>query len=400
MKKLLLVLLSALMLSTSVSAQWVVSLDNKPTQCFCYTWDNTTVYAGCTSSIYKTTNDGLNWSLLNTFNQTVNCITRPGNSTTVLFVGTNDGIYTTTNAGINWSLVFTWSGLQVLALQYISTGSGVLIAGTSNAVYRSTDQGVSWDIPQLGGKRINYLSYSMYSYASTSNGVYKSTDYGVSWTLNTQTIQYNINFVESPGASGTLIAGITGGYLWTTNSGNNWYKLTQASVLSFTRITGLEYLMGDSLGRVFHVNANNPSTLWDKYIGLPNTPIRALCSGTNYVFAGSTGSYQKIWRAPVSYVIAVKQISSEIPGKYTLEQNYPDPFNPSTTIHYTIPTKGLVTLKVYDALGRVVTTLVNETQTPGAYAVKWNASNNPSGVYFYRIETNNFTDTKRMVLIK
>ncbi len=98
--------------------------------------------------------------------------------------------------------------------------------------------------------------------------------------------------------------------------------------------------------------------------------------------------------------IRVEQISSIVPDGYTLSQNYPNPFNPSTTINYSIPKSGFVTLKIYDMLGKEVMTLVNENQTTGTYKVTFNAGNLTSGVYFYKLSTNGFIDTKRMALIK
>lgn len=405
MKKLFTLIAVFLIIASATNAQWVESL-NKPTQCF-RAVNNTTIYAGCTSNIYKTTNEGVNWSLLYTLNQTVNCIVQVSPEYT-FYVASGSDLYTTTNYGVNWTLVHTWPGLQVLTLQYIGTTPPVLLAGLSDGVYRSTDDGVSWDIPQLGGKRINEIKSDPVGsgvYASTSSGFYKTTNNGVSWNSITQSTQYNVNFFRRMGLNSNnqsvYVAGITGGFLYSTNTGVNWYKMSQASILSGEVLNNDNYILGDTLGRVFHINIDAPLTLWDKFVGLPSTPIQALCKSTNYVFAGSTGTTgQKIWRAPVSYVIDVKQISSEVPDKYKLEQNFPNPFNPYTTILYTISTKGLVTLKVYDLLGREVASLVNETQTPGTYTVDWNASNNPSGVYFYRLQTNNFTDTKRMVLVK
>jgi len=88
------------------------------------------------------------------------------------------------------------------------------------------------------------------------------------------------------------------------------------------------------------------------------------------------------------------------PEKYSLEQNYPNPFNPSTKINFSLPKQSLVTLKIFDMLGREVAELVNKELTPNNYSIDFNASNIPSGVYFYKLETSEFTDVKRMMLIK
>ena len=89
-----------------------------------------------------------------------------------------------------------------------------------------------------------------------------------------------------------------------------------------------------------------------------------------------------------------------LPKAYRLDQNYPNPFNPTTTIQYQLPVDGLVTLKVYDVIGREVATLVNEQQKADYYKVALDASRFASGVYFYRIHAGNFVDTKKFLLLR
>jgi len=95
-----------------------------------------------------------------------------------------------------------------------------------------------------------------------------------------------------------------------------------------------------------------------------------------------------------------KQNIELTPASFVLEQNYPNPFNPSTTIKFQIPSKGFVTLKIYDIIGREVSALVNEFREAGPYNVKFDASNLPSGVYLYRITSGTYRETKKLVLIK
>jgi len=98
--------------------------------------------------------------------------------------------------------------------------------------------------------------------------------------------------------------------------------------------------------------------------------------------------------------VGLREIAGEMPGKFKLNQNYPNPFNPSTMIRYELPLNGMVSLKVYDAMGKEIITLVNQNQTAGTYEVEFNGSQHASGVYYFRLTSQNFTDTKRMVLIK
>ncbi len=90
----------------------------------------------------------------------------------------------------------------------------------------------------------------------------------------------------------------------------------------------------------------------------------------------------------------------EIPNQFVLEQNYPNPFNPATKIKYSIPSSELVTLKVYDVLGKEVATLINRQQAAGNYEVEFNGSNLASGIYMFKLQTSNFAETKKMVLAK
>ena len=94
------------------------------------------------------------------------------------------------------------------------------------------------------------------------------------------------------------------------------------------------------------------------------------------------------------------KFNSELPTKFQLEQNYPNPFNPSTSIQYSVASSQMVTLRVYDVIGREIATLVNEQKQPGRYEVQWNAAKSVSGVYFYRLQEDGFSQTKRMILIK
>ncbi|MBK9229216.1 MAG: T9SS type A sorting domain-containing protein [Ignavibacteria bacterium] len=89
-----------------------------------------------------------------------------------------------------------------------------------------------------------------------------------------------------------------------------------------------------------------------------------------------------------------------MPEQFSLEQNYPNPFNPKTIINYQLRITNLVKLTVYDVLGHEVAVLVNEKQSAGTYQVEFDGSGLSSGVYFYKIVTNGFTDVKRMMLLK
>jgi len=121
----------------------------------------------------------------------------------------------------------------------------------------------------------------------------------------------------------------------------------------------------------------------------------------NIFITGSDGDFVTVKYAQF---VGIKPITTEIPKQYNLYQNYPNPFNPSTIIRFSIPpskgVRGMITLKIFDILGREITILVNEQLKPGTYEVVWDAGNYPGGVYFYKLTTESYSITKKMVFIK
>ena len=102
----------------------------------------------------------------------------------------------------------------------------------------------------------------------------------------------------------------------------------------------------------------------------------------------------------INSVLGVPEGEPRVPKQFTLSQNYPNPFNPNTTIKFELPRTSNVTLTVHDILGREVSLLVNERQAAGVHEVKFDASGLASGVYLYRLQTGDFTQTKRLLLLK
>ena len=136
-----------------------------------------------------------------------------------------------------------------------------------------------------------------------------------------------------------------------------------------------------------------------------------IANGNIYMGGLKSGqNFDSVWIRPLSQVIGIKKISSNVPDKFSLSQNYPNPFNPSTKIKFNVPPfegrqEGRIVLKVYDVLGNEITTLVNEKLQPGTYEVPFSINQfpdyqMPSGVYFYKLTTNGFSETKKMIILK
>ncbi|TLY31712.1 MAG: T9SS type A sorting domain-containing protein [Ignavibacteria bacterium] len=177
-----------------------------------------------------------------------------------------------------------------------------------------------------------------------------------------------------PGISGTVVCALSPG----TNQ-----------VLGFdvTDIDG-SYSIQNLPAGVFDIAA-------DKEGYLPAAPLQyTLDAANNYAVARAS-----IGLSPL-ITLGVGPGKGGIPREFALGQNYPNPFNPTTTISYVIGQPSLTTLKVYDILGRVVATLVNEVKAPGSYRVSWDAADYPSGVYTYRVQAGKFADVKKMILMR
>jgi hypothetical protein len=98
--------------------------------------------------------------------------------------------------------------------------------------------------------------------------------------------------------------------------------------------------------------------------------------------------------------VTIEPVSNEIAERFSLSQNYPNPFNPETTFRFSIPERSFVKLRVFNSAGMEIESLLEKELSPAVYEVNWNAAKYPSGVYFYRIETGSFTETKKMMLVK
>lgn len=129
-----------------------------------------------------------------------------------------------------------------------------------------------------------------------------------------------------------------------------------------------------------------------------DTLIIKWIGGTQQIFTHVTPN--KIYTVTEGQPLAVNNISSNVPDKFDLSQNYPNPFNPITNIKYQIAKNSQVILKVYNILGNEVETLVNEKLAAGTYQVTFDATKLSSGIYFYKLITNDFSETKKMILVK
>jgi hypothetical protein len=164
---------------------------------------------------------------------------------------------------------------------------------------------------------------------------------------------------------------------------------------TFITLVNNGFLFNDILAGQTALSTNYRTLKFSKNI--PG-PIDTVCLAIDITSDGYT-----FWRDTTFKIVVVVGIESEqptLPVVYSLEQNYPNPFNPTTTIKYQIPKSNHVTLKVFDLLGREVATLVDGMLDAGYYDVNWNAEHFASGIYVYRLQTERFVESKKLILLK
>ncbi|MEO6695235.1 MAG: choice-of-anchor D domain-containing protein [Ignavibacteria bacterium] len=168
-------------------------------------------------------------------------------------------------------------------------------------------------------------------------------------------------------------------------------------VVAGTQNSNLYVVSGDSGRTLFTYNFGTAVTNTVEQV----SSLKSIDGNISAEFVGGSRTGKVIcFSGGPNGIVGITNTSVIIPDKFSLNQNYPNPFNPATKINFSIPTTQYTILKVYDALGREVQTLVNQKLSPGSYETEFSGSNFSSGVYFYKLETESFSEVKRMILLK
>jgi photosystem II stability/assembly factor-like uncharacterized protein len=372
---------------------------------------------GAYTGEFHSSNNGSSWVRIDTGSSNINSIAILNSS---IFTGTmNNGLFRSTMNSTDWVRVD--SGFVNPNLLSITVSGSSVIAATYNGWYRSTNNGTTWETANSGLPSVPYypsggvcfavFGSKLYAGANSPATIFLSTNDGISWTdLGHNGIDPLSGVTAFASIDTNLFATTYYGLYRSTNGGASWTTLnadaSNPPVYRALAVSGKNLFAGNYNG-VF-MSSDNGQSWNDINTGFQNFSVNTAVF-PNYIILGLyvsggnlfAATYNKgVWKRPLSEITKVQEMHNDIPKEYVLEQNYPNPFNPSTIIRYQVPINGIVTLKVFDVLGKVVRTLVDERQSAGSHSVSFNASDLPSGVYFYRLRVGLFTNTRKMMVLK
>jgi photosystem II stability/assembly factor-like uncharacterized protein len=419
-KLLLKLVFLSLMLASQANSQWITVSSGGTKALNAVSLYLSSGYAvGDSGLVKKSTNWGSTWSTvsLNTF---ANLNGVYVNSASITYICGNQGqIFKTINMGLNWVAQTSPASFNYYDMDFLNANTGIVVGDTRRFAV-TANGGINWLQGQINMNLYQNLDISCVDMVDNStifigtadtliSGnhvalVYKSTNNGVSFN--------NVLVTSSPISSRSTFADIqflntnTGWALSqntyihkTTNGGTNWllYQVGFPAKSMFFVNATTGYLCGDNgqlrkttNGGINWLSQNSPTSTSMKDNFFIDTAW-GLSAGSNgfIILTYNGGTYT-----------SVNLIEEETPAEFSLYQNYPNPFNPSTKISFDISKVSFVRLSVYDLLGREIKTLIDEDMNAGKYEVELDASELPSGTYFYRISAGSNSKTKKMTILK
>jgi photosystem II stability/assembly factor-like uncharacterized protein len=408
------------------------------------------------ATVYKSIDNGTTWTRSGqglpadlTF---INGLTVSGNN---IIAGTSEGVYYSSDEGASWHQ----ASIPVQYIEDIASGEGYVYAIVQGiGIYRSADDGVSWSVALPS--TIDYVSLAAnnsYVYAgSFFEGLRYSPNFGSGWYSSSGFPAETSVFGIGPVGDGMVLAGTDlepnwiyasfdyGGYFSPYSEGLGQWAIVEAFAVSDSFMFGgtdyngvwrrllpgivpveltaftaefdnnkvrLEWITSTETNnagfKIYRLKINGKKTDAWKMIGFVNGK-GTTTEKQEYSFidnAQLTGKYkyrlkQIDYDGSFKYSEEVEIETGQIPVKFALEQNYPNPFNPTTTIEFSVPEEGNVNLTLFNTLGKKVITLVDEYKVPGNYKINFKAEGLSSGIYFYKLQSGNFSSIKKMVLMK
>lgn len=376
------------------------------------------------------------------------------NPTNGIIVGTNGIICHSSNSGASWDSIYSPTNFDLEKVFFADDMNGWIV-GDSGKVLKSVNAGSDWiDLTNNINEKLHsvFFENNMLGWVVGKNVIYKTADGGISWQEKKRdnSWYYDLYFADQ---NNGWVVGDSAAYgiiLRTTDGGNSWtkiyktyfgylssikfasqtvgYAVGENSIVAKTIDGGITWSdivvisQGDFDWQETYFIDENTGWLVDLFGAVVKTsdgglnwteqiPRFIIPSNYNSVFfldslkgwvVGSGADpnlYGRIIRTINGGVTGVED-ENILTTYFHLFQNYPNPFNPGTIINYSLEYEGLVKIKVFDILGSEVAELVNESKAAGMYSIEFKAGSLPSGVYYYTLQVNEYSDSKKMLLLK
>ncbi len=304
-------------------------------------------------------------------------------STNVVVCGDSGVVYKLNDSGgtLNWQQINTPTTERLNTIGAI-TSELYITAGENGKIFKTNNAGQSWQNVSISDPNADFnrmflgILVQEYSYgwiAGDNGKIYMTTDYGYFWYPRESGTSENLYDITFKNSIEGAVAGSNGVVRYTSNAGTTWNEDTYLSGLTSRDIISIAGVDSNTASAITVSDYNGDSQGAD----------------TTFFLSVSTEPF-----------VDVEDEVKNIPSEFILEQNFPNPFNPVTTIQYSIPQRSNVTLKIYDVLGKEIAVLVNEEKDRGVYNVNFDATGLASGIYLYKLQAGSFVETKKMILLR
>lgn len=370
--------------------------------------------AGDAGRIYRSTNGGANWTSLSSgTTEKLRCITCLS-STVVCAVGNNGSILQTTNGGTNWTKqTKTTNHLNAVKFQsmtygYIAGENGTILGrepspGNINIGFDTLRTGYPFYTFYMDSRtQMLYLASELIAGGGSSNGAIINK---ISFYVTSYSVQIMNGFeIKLQNYIDNVLTGFVSDN-WTTVYQSN-ENILQAGWKTFTLPN--PYLWDGYSNLLIDICFNNSSYTSNSYVAATYAANKTVHqhqdlttgNGCINITTGTIQGNRPNISLTANIVTNKQNEAANIPAEYALYQNYPNPFNPVTKIKFDIPKSGFTTLKIYNMLGQEISVPVNENKNAGSYLIDFNAGNLPSGTYFYKLISGNYSEIRKMVVIK
>jgi spore coat protein H len=320
----------------------------------------------------------------------------------VIACGESGSMYVSTNFGSSWVQIPLQTRSAIHSV--VSSTDGTLWASGRGVVLRSTDRGTTWS-PSVPDSTVDFKDVlpfsSLYSLSVGDSGrVFSTTDGGQNWSATSAGTAATLSCIGSIAGRHVWAAGDSGKIIVSSDSGKTWVQKVSPVMVNWKALyleDSLRVFVAGEGGVIFFTPDGGAH--WYRQYSADSHDLYALrFADTSYGIAVGNGG--TILLTDESGTVTAMGTLARRPEAFRLEQNFPNPFNPTTGVNYELPVTSDVRLVVYDILGREVAVLVNEKQGPGRYEVRFGASGLASGVYLYRLTAGGSIQTRKMLLVR